>query len=117
MWDTAAGEIIDVNPVGRKYVGLRGNEVISPTDPPILNLRAERTELDGDLLVPGTVGDGIGRLRIDVDGTDTSVITNKKAPTPANPDPPSGDIFLRTNQEDGGHRVVVDRGYLRRSIG
>lgn len=112
VWDSTAGEIAAVNLTGRKYVGLVGSEVISPTDPPILNLRATRTELDGDLLVPGTVGNGNGRLRLDVDGADESVITNQKASTLANPNPPSSDIYLRTNIEEGGNRIVVDRDTL-----
>jgi hypothetical protein len=112
VWDSTAGEITAVNLAGRKYVGLVGSEVISPTEPPVLNIRADRTKLDGDLLMPGTVGDGNGRLRLDVDGADESVITNKKAPTPASPNPPSSNIYLRTDRENGGNQIVVDRDTL-----
>lgn len=109
VWDSTTGEITAVNLAGRKYVGMVGSEVISPTEPPILNIRADRTELDGDLLLPGTVGDGSGRLRLDVDGADESVITNQKTPTPASPSPTSSNIYLRTDQENGGNQIVVDR--------
>jgi hypothetical protein len=116
--NNSSQNIITVDPKSkddknRRYVGLVGGEIFSPTDLQTLDVHATKTTFDQDILVKGTTGDGKGRLRLDVDNTDASVITNKKAPTQTNPNPPSKHIYLRTNNESGGNNIIIDRDTLQ----
>lgn len=118
-WDPSQKVITHVDFVdlrdnkSRRYVGLVGAEIFSPKDTRTLDVHASKTTFDQDIVVKGTTGDGFGRLRLDVDNTDASVITNKKAPTPTDPNPPSGDIYLRTNNESGGKKIIIDKDTLQ----
>ena len=108
---TSAEPVDPRDSAARQYLGLVGAEIVSPTR--ALAVNTDLASFAGNAAIAGTVGDGNGVLRLDVDSADASVITNKKAPISGNPNPPSKDIYLRTNNESGGNKVIIDKDTLQ----
>lgn len=71
---------------------------------------ARNLQVARDLTVGGVVSDGIGRVRVGVDGNDAAVITR---PADVNQGAGYHNLYLRTNNDAGGHDVVVDLDNLR----
>lgn len=69
------------------------------------NLHVKKDALvDGKIVVKETIGDGTGKVRVEVDGTGLAVLTR-----PANDqNAASKNLALRTNDGAGGNTVLVD---------
>ncbi|MBI3273447.1 MAG: hypothetical protein HYZ53_30970 [Planctomycetes bacterium] len=114
FWD--GGKIVDADNGARKHVGVVAEEVRPPSDAAQLRIAAAVARFAGDAAVRGrvtvgrSIGDGRGRLVLEANENDSSLVTKT---ADENRGTASHDLVVRTNDGKGGNRVVVDKDLFR----